>query len=65
MLPKGDAEFKLLIDTEMKRLITSREVYPLYDKWFSKPIAPGITLNLPLGYLLRDSWKYPSAEVLL
>lgn len=65
MLPKGDAEFKQLIDTEMKRLITSREIYPLYDKWFSKPIPPGITLNLPLGYLLRDSWKYPSAEVLL
>lgn len=65
MLPKGDPEFKQLIDAEMKRLINSREIYPLYDIWFSKPIPPGITLNLPLGYLLRDSWKYPSADVLL
>lgn len=61
MLPKGDAEFKKLVDDEMKRLILSGEIYPIYDKWFNKPIPPnGKSLNMPVGYLLKDFWKYPS-----
>ena len=61
MLPKNDPEFKKLVDEEMKRLIRSREIYPIYDKWFAKPIPPNNTsLNLPVSYLLRDFWKYPT-----
>ncbi|MBT0569754.1 amino acid ABC transporter substrate-binding protein [Curvibacter sp. CHRR-16] len=61
MLPKGDAEFKKVIDDEMKRLILSGEIYPIYDKWFNKPIPPnGKSLSMPVGYLLKDFWKYPS-----
>ncbi len=64
MLPKGDAEFKKLVDEEMRRLVVSREIYPIYDKWFSQPIPPrNITLNLPTSYLLRDFWKYPTDVV--
>lgn len=64
MLSKDDPEFKKLVDDEMRRLITSREIYPIYDKWFAKPIPPGNTvLNLPVSYLLRDFWKYPSDRV--
>ena len=64
MLPKHDPEFKKLVDDEMRRLITSHEIYPIYDKWFAKPIPPGNTaLNLPVSYLLRDFWKYPSDRV--
>lgn len=64
MLPKGDAAFKKLIDEEMRRLITSRDIYPIYDRWFMKPIPPGNTvLNLPVSYLLRDFWKYPTDQV--
>lgn len=64
MLPKNDPEFKKLIDEEMRRLITSRDIYPIYDKWFNKPIPPGNTLlNLPVSYLLRDFWKYPTDQV--
>lgn len=64
MLPKNDPEFKKLVDEEMRRLITSREIYPLYDKWFKQPIPPGGTvLNLPVSYLLRDFWKYPTDQV--
>ena len=63
-LPKDDPEFKKLVDEEMRRLITSREIYPLYDKWFNKPIPPKNTvLNLPVSYLLRDFWKYPTDQV--
>lgn len=64
VLPKNDPEFKKLVDDEMRRLITSREIYPIYDKWFAKPIPPNnASLNLPVSYLLRDFWKYPSDQV--
>ena len=61
MLPKADAEFKRVVDEEMKRLIRSGEALALHDKWFTKPIPPqGRNLNLPINYLLRDFRKYPS-----
>lgn len=64
MLPKGDDEFKKLVDAEMRRLISSREIYAIYDLWFMRPIPPTQrALNLPVSYLLRDFWKYPSDEV--
>lgn len=45
-------------------MITSRDIYPVYDKWFNKPIPPtGTVLNLPVSYLLRDFWKYPTDQV--
>lgn len=64
VLPKGDAEFKALVDEEMKRLIASHEAHALYERWFMKPIPPkNVALNLPMNYLLRDFWKYPSDQV--
>lgn len=64
MLPRDDPEFKAILDHEMKRLIVSREAYAIYDHWFMKPIAPRNTsLNLPMNYLLRDFWKYPTDQV--
>ncbi len=61
MLSKDDAEFKRIVDEEMKRLITSRQIYPIYDRWFIQPIPPkNIALGLPVNYLLKDFWKYPS-----
>jgi len=64
MLPKNDPELKAILDHEMKRLILSREAYAIYDQWFLKPIPPRNTpLNLPMNYLLRDFWKYPTDQV--
>ncbi len=64
ILPKNDPEFKKLVDEEMRRLITSRDIYAIYDKWFNQPIPPNDTvLNLPVSYLLRDFWKYPTDQV--
>ena len=64
MLPKNDPAFKKLVDAEMKRLINSREIYTIYDKWFTQPIPPKHTaLALPPSYLLRDFWKYPTDVV--
>ena len=64
MLPKGDAEFKRVVDTEMRRLIQSGEIYEIYRKWFMAPIPPkGTNLELPVPAILRDSFKYPSDKV--
>ncbi len=64
MMPNNDPEFKRLIDEEMKRLIRSREIYAIYDKWFAQPIPPANSaLNLPVSYLLRDFWKCPTDVV--
>jgi ABC-type amino acid transport substrate-binding protein len=64
MLPKGDVAFKRLIDEEMKRLIRSNEAVAVYERWFLQPIPPkGTALNLPMNYLLRDFWKYPTDVV--
>jgi ABC-type amino acid transport substrate-binding protein len=61
MLSKKDPEFKKLVDEEMKRLVNSREIYAVYDKWFKQAIPPNNTaLDLPVSYLLRDFWKYPT-----
>lgn len=64
MLPRGDAAFKKLVDAEMRRIILSGEINAIYRKWFEQPIPPkGINLNLPMPYMLRDSFKYPSDKV--
>ena len=64
MLPKNDPELKKIVDEEMKRLIRTREIYAIYYKWFNQPVPPkGATLNLPVSYLLRDFWKYPTDVV--
>lgn len=61
MLPKDDREFKKLVDDEMRGLIQGREIYAIYDKWFTKPAPPSRSnLNMPVSYLLRDFWKYPT-----
>jgi ABC-type amino acid transport substrate-binding protein len=64
MLPKDDPEYKAILDQEMKRLIVSKEAHAIYETWFQKPIPPRKTsLNLPMNYLLRDFWKYPTDQV--
>ncbi len=64
VLPKGDVAFKRLVDAEMRRIILSGEIKPLYRKWFEQAIPPkGINLSLPMPPMLRDSFKYPSDKV--
>ena len=64
MLPKDDPAFKRIVDDEMKRLIATREAHAMYERWFMRPIPPKNTaLNLPMNYLLKDFWKYPTDQV--
>jgi len=64
MMSKSDPAFKKVVDDEMRRIIRSGEAEAIYDRWFLKPIPPkGVTMNLPMSYLLRDWWKYPTDVV--
>jgi len=64
MMSKDDAAFKKVVDDEMRHLIRSGEAEKIYDRWFMSPIPPkNRSMNLPMSYLLRDSWKYPSDAV--
>lgn len=64
MLSRDDAEFKKTVDDEMKRLIASKEAQATFDRWFMQPIPPRNTaLKLPMNYLLKDFWKYPTDQV--
>ncbi len=64
MLPPNDPAFKKIVDDEMRRLILSREIHPIYDRWFMQPIPPrNLPMNLAMSYLLRDFWKYPTDQV--
>lgn len=61
MLSKDDPEFKKIVDDEMRRLISTREAYAIYERWFNQPIPPkNLALNLPMNHLLRDFWRYPT-----
>jgi glutamate/aspartate transport system substrate-binding protein len=61
MMSKDDPELKQVVDEEMKRLIHSGEATAIYNRWFMKPIPPkNVPMNLPMSYLLRDFWQYPS-----
>lgn len=62
MLRKDDPSFKKLVDTEIARIITSGEVHAIYRKWFESPIPPHRNnLRMPMSYMLRDSFKMPTA----
>ncbi len=64
MLSKRDPEFKKLVDKTLIAAVYDQETPRLYKKWFQAPIPPqGITLDIPMSYLLRDSFKFPSDKV--
>ncbi|GIZ52879.1 amino acid ABC transporter substrate-binding protein [Noviherbaspirillum aridicola] len=64
MLPKDDPAFKAVVDREMSRLINDGEIYKLYDKWFTSPIPPrGQNMNMRMGHLLRDTFRFPTDKV--
>jgi ABC-type amino acid transport substrate-binding protein len=64
MMSKNDSIFKKIIDDEMKRMIYAREMHVFYQRWFMRPIPPrNSMLSLPMSYLLKDMWKYPTDVV--
>jgi ABC-type amino acid transport substrate-binding protein len=61
---RDNPDLKRVVDREIRRLIMSKELHAMYDRWFQQPIPPkGITLGMPMSFLLQDSLKYPSDYV--
>jgi len=64
MMRKDDPAFKKIVDTELLRIINEGEIYKIYDRWFMRPIPPkGSNMNMPMGFLLRDSLRFPTDQV--
>jgi glutamate/aspartate transport system substrate-binding protein len=64
MLSKDDAEFKTLVDREMANMENDGDFRKLYNKWFMSPVPPkGKSMDMPMGYLLRDSIIFPTDKV--
>lgn len=65
MFRKDDPAFKAVIDKEMARIMHAGELNKFYEKWFMKPVPSlnNSNLNMPMGYLLRDSIRFPSDKV--
>lgn len=59
--PKDDPRFKHEVDSAVFDLIKSKQIYTLYDKWFTSPIPPsGINLKFPMSDVLRRALENPS-----
>ena len=65
MLLKGEPAFKVLVDREMGCIIQDGEIEKRYAKWFLSPIPSkdNLTLNMPMGYLFKESLRFPSDQV--
>jgi glutamate/aspartate transport system substrate-binding protein len=64
MLRKDDPDFKKVVDKEVSKMIVDFEMQNLYKKWFLSPIPPkGVNLNIPMSYLLRDAFRFPTDKV--
>ena len=65
MLPKGDSQFKMLVDQTIASAETSGEAAKLYQKWFQSPIPPkGLNLDLPLSDDMKELFKSPNDKAL-
>jgi glutamate/aspartate transport system substrate-binding protein len=61
MIPKGDADFKKLVDETIAQAETSGEAAKIYQKWFQSPIPPkGLNLDLPLSDDMKELFKNPN-----
>ena len=61
MLPKGDSQFKTLVDETIAKAETSGDAAKLYQKWFQSPIPPkGLNLELPLSDDMKELFKSPN-----
>nr|WP_225870026.1 amino acid ABC transporter substrate-binding protein [Glaciimonas sp. PCH181] len=65
MLPRDDPAFKAMVDRAMAQIIQDGQLNKLYQKWFLNPIAAknNINLKMPMGYLFRESLRFPSDQV--
>jgi len=61
ILPKGDPEFKKVVDDAVKAMMADGTVAKAYEKWFMQPIPPkNINLNWPMPAELTKVIENPT-----
>lgn len=57
MFRKDDPDFSEVVERAFHRLSGSREIVDIYDRWFRKPLASGMRLNLPMSPHLEQLFQ--------
>ncbi|WNC94785.1 amino acid ABC transporter substrate-binding protein [Paraburkholderia sp. FT54] len=59
--PKDDARFKQAVDNAVLDLMKTKQIVPLYEKWFNSPVPPaGVNLKYPMSAELKHAIEHPS-----
>jgi ABC-type amino acid transport substrate-binding protein len=57
MFPRDDPAFAELVGRSLRDLAGTREIVWIYDRWFTRPLPSGGSLDLPMGVQLRRSFE--------
>ena len=57
MLRKDDPEFAQVAERAFTKLVGSREIVAIYEKWFLKPLPSGVRLNLRMSPHLEELFR--------
>ena len=57
MFRRNDPEFADVVDQAFHKLSGSREILAIYERWFLRPLASGIRLNLPMSPHLEELFR--------
>jgi glutamate/aspartate transport system substrate-binding protein len=57
MYRKDDLDFAAIVDRTFGRLLQSRELVQLYNKWFQQRLPTGETLDLPMSPQLEEIFR--------
>ncbi|RAM64074.1 ABC transporter [Herbaspirillum rubrisubalbicans] len=61
ILPKGDSEFKKVVDDALTVVYKGDDIKKIYAKWFQSPIPPkGVNLNVPMSPQLQAVLAKPT-----
>lgn len=61
ILPKGDKEFKKVVDDALIVVYKGDDIKKIYAKWFQSPIPPkGVNLNVPMSPQLQAVMAKPT-----
>lgn len=63
MLPKGDQDFKALVDETFTQMMQSGEMSALYNRWFVYPVHNyGTSLHIPMSSMQESLYQNPSDQ---
>jgi glutamate/aspartate transport system substrate-binding protein len=54
---RDDPAFAAVVGRTFRRLAASREILPMYDRWFVRPLPSGERLRLPMTREMEELWR--------